>query len=489
LKHLGYPSLYQINTRVWLRSISNQRSNPATLDDFPEKEIERIAGLGFNWVWLLGVWKTGEAGRRISRTKPELLGSYEEALADVTEDDICGSCFAITGYIVNPVMGGEAALLRLRERLRVHDLRLMLDFIPNHVATDHPWVQDHPEYFISGSELDLENQIKNFGRTPKGDRVLAFGRDPYFPGWSDTFQLNYGNPDLQAAMTTELKKIAGMCDGVRCDMAMLVLPEIFERTWGIASEPFWPRAIQTVHEELPEFLFMAEVYWDLEWTLQQQGFDYTYDKRLYDRLRDKQAKPVREHLKAEMGFQEKLARFLENHDEPRAATTFPADVHKASAVITYFTPGLRFFHQGQLEGRKKHIPVHLCRGPIEPVDAEISLFYDKLLEALKQPDVRDGEWQLLECQPAWDNNWTWDNFISFAWIGEGRRIMGTVNFSPYQSQCYVQVPFPDIEGKIVRLEDLLGVAVYERYGDDLIRRGLYLDIPPWNYHLFNVRID
>ena len=489
MKHLGYPSLYQINTRVWLRSISNQRSNLATLDDFPEKEIERIAGLGFNWVWLLGVWKTGEAGRRISRTKPELLGSYEEALADVTEDDICGSCFAITGYIVNPVMGGEAALLRLRERLRVHDLRLMLDFIPNHVATDHPWVQDHPEYFISGSELDLENQIKNFGRTPKGDRVLAFGRDPYFPGWSDTFQLNYGNPDLQAAMTTELKKIAGMCDGVRCDMAMLVLPEIFERTWGIASEPFWPRAIQTVHEELPEFLFMAEVYWDLEWTLQQQGFDYTYDKRLYDRLRDKQAKPVREHLKAEMGFQEKLARFLENHDEPRAATTFPADVHKASAVITYFTPGLRFFHQGQLEGRKKHIPVHLCRGPIEPVDAEISLFYDKLLEALKQPDVRDGEWQLLECQPAWDNNWTWDNFISFAWIGEGRRIMGTVNFSPYQSQCYVQVPFPDIEGKIVRLEDLLGVAVYERYGDDLIRRGLYLDIPPWNYHLFNVRID
>ena len=489
MKHLGYPSLYQINTRVWLRSISNRPSNLATLDDFPEKEIERIAGLGFNWVWLLGVWKTGEAGRRISRTKPELLGSYEEALADVTEDDICGSCFAITGYIVNPVMGGEAALLRLRERLRVHDLRLMLDFIPNHVATDHPWVQDHPEYFISGSELDLENQIKNFGRTPKGDHVLAFGRDPYFPGWSDTFQLNYGNPDLQAAMTTELKKIAGMCDGVRCDMAMLVLPEIFERTWGIASEPFWPRAIQTVHEELPEFLFMAEVYWDLEWTLQQQGFDYTYDKRLYDRLRDKQAKPVREHLKAEMGFQEKLARFLENHDEPRAATTFPADVHKASAVITYFTPGLRFFHQGQLEGRKKHIPVHLCRGPIEPVDAEISLFYDKLLEALKQPDVRDGEWQLLECQPAWDNNWTWDNFISFAWIGEGRRIMGTVNFSPYQSQCYVQVPFPDIEGKIVRLEDLLGVAVYERYGDDLIRRGLYLDIPPWNYHLFNVRID
>jgi hypothetical protein len=289
-------------------------------------------------------------------------------------------------------------------------------------------------------------------------------------------------------MIAELKKVAGLCDGVRCDMAMLVLPDIFERTWGIASEPFWPKAIQSVHETNPEFLFMAEVYWDLEWILQQQGFDYTYDKRLYDRLRAQQARPVREHLMAEMDFQEKSARFLENHDEPRAAPTFPGDVHGASAVITYFTPGLRFFHQGQFEGRKKHIPVHLCRGPIEPVDVEIHDFYERLLEALKQTAVRDGAWQLLECQPAWDNNWTWDNFISFTWDGEFNRILGTVNFSPYQSQCYVQVPYPDLQGKIVRLEDLIGAVIYERYGDDLIHHGLYLDMPAWGYHLFNMRI-
>ena len=154
-------------------------------------------------------------------------------------------------------------------------------------------------------------------------------------------------------MIGELLKIAGQCDGVRCDMAMLVLPDVFERTWGIPSQPFWPKATERVREQAPDFCFMAEVYWDLEWTLQQQGFDYTYDKRLYDRLRDRHARPVREHFWAGLDYQDKLARFLENHDEPRAAATFPPGVHEAAAVITFLSPGLRFFHQGQFEGRKK----------------------------------------------------------------------------------------------------------------------------------------
>src|SRR5687768_5666693 len=97
-------------------------------------------------------------------------------------------------------------------------------------------------------------------------------------------------------MIGELVKIAGQCDGVRCDMAMLVLPEVFERTWGQRSEPFWPKAIECVREHVSDFCFMAEVYWDLEWSLQQEGFDYAYDKRLYDRLRGHLAPPVRGHF-------------------------------------------------------------------------------------------------------------------------------------------------------------------------------------------------
>jgi glycosidase len=185
-----------------------------------------------------------------------------------------------------------------------------------------------------------------------GVRIFAHGRDPFFDGWSDTLQLDYSNPQVQDAMRDILVSIADRADGVRCDMAMLVLPDVFDRTWGRRPEEFWPRAIGRVRGKSPEFLFMAEVYWDLEWRLQQQGFDYTYDKRLYDRLREGAVAPVREHLMAGLDFQDKLARFLENHDEPRAAATFGPGAHEAAAIITYLTPGLRFFHHGQFEGRR-----------------------------------------------------------------------------------------------------------------------------------------
>src|SRR5262249_61010644 len=122
-------------------------------------------------------------------------------------------------------------------------------------------------YYVDGISDDLSREPQNYrwARRKEGNRILAYGRDPYFPGWPDTFQLNYGNSSTQEAMIGELLKIGGQCDGVRCDMAMLVLPEVFERTWHLSSEPFWPRAIQRVREQYPDFCFMAEAYWDLEW--------------------------------------------------------------------------------------------------------------------------------------------------------------------------------------------------------------------------------
>ncbi len=286
-------------------------------------------------------------------------------------------------------------------------------------------------------------------------------------------------------MIGELLKIAGQCDGVRCDMAMLVLPDVFERTWGIQSQPFWPRATERVRKKSPDFSFMAEVYWDMEWTMLQQGFDYAYDKRLYDRLRDGHARPVREHFYAGLDYQNKLARFLENHDEPRAAATFTPEVHEAAAVITFLSPGLRFFHQGQFEGRTKRISPHLVRGPDEPVDQKLKQFYDRLLSVLRHPAVRDGQWQLLECVPAWDGNWTWDCFLVFAWQGAGdERLLVTVNYAPNQSQYHVRLPFADLGNSQWRLKDLLGDATYDWDGNDLQGRGLYLDERPWSARVF-----
>jgi len=484
-----YPSLYQINTRVWMTELARNLRRPATLDDVSDAELDRLADLGFDWVWFLSVWQTGLAGQKISRSNPEWRKEFNETLPDLREEDIPGSGFAITGYTVSESLGGDAAVARLRERLRQRGLRLMLDFVPNHTGLDHHWVEEHPEYYILGRELDLARAPQNYTWVKRkgGDLLLAYGRDPYFAGWPDTLQLNYGNPELQQAMIGELERIAGQCDGVRCDMAMLVLPDVFESTWGITAQLFWPQATESVRRKYPNFQFMAEVYWDREWTMQQQGFDYAYDKRLYDRLREGHARPVREHFHAGLDYQDRLARFLENHDELRAAATFAPDQHAAAAVLTFLSPGLRFFHQGQFEGRLKRISPHLGRGPDEPVNPTVRPFYERLLAVLRRDALRQGQWQLLECVPAFDGNGSSDAFIACAWQGpDGERLIVAVNYAAHPSQCYVRLPFPDLDPRQWRLEDVLGDARYERDGDDLQSRGLYLDVPPWQYHVFEM---
>jgi len=483
-----YPSLYQINTRVWLKELSRALGRAATLDDVPDAELDRLAATGFDWVWLLSVWRTGLAGQRASRQNPEWRREFEHTLPDLCEEDIAGSGFAITGYTVHPALGGDAAIARLRERLRKRGLRLMLDFVPNHTALDHPWVEAHPEYYVAGTELDLARAPQNYTRVDgaQGRPLLAHGRDPYFPGWPDTLQLDYANPATQQAMIGELLKISWQCNGVRCDMAMLVLPDVFERTWGRKAPLFWPEATRRVRQQQPEFRFMAEVYWDLEWTMLQQGFDYAYDKRLYDRLREGHARPVREHLHAGLDYQSKLARFLENHDEPRCAATFAAEMHQSAAIVTYLTPGLRFFHQGQFEGCTKRISPHLVRAPRESCDERLRQFYERLSTLLRQPVVRDGEWSLLECLPAWQGNWTSDCFVASAWRLDGERRIVAVNYADNRSQCYLRLPFSELAGRTLRLRDLMGPAIYDRDGSDLAARGLYLDLPPWGYHAFEL---
>jgi hypothetical protein len=486
---IRYPSLYQINTRVWLTALSRRLGRPATLDDISDAEIDRLAAMGFDWIWFLSVWQTGPAAQAISRANPEWRREFKETLPNLKDEDIAGSGFAIQNYTVHRDLGGDAALARLRQRVQKRGLRLMLDFVPNHMAPDHPWIDEHPDYFVHGSETDLAHSPRNYCRvkTKNGPLVLAYGRDPYFDGWPDTLQLNYGNPELQQAMIGELERIAGQCDGVRCDMAMLILPDVFELTWGIRADLFWPRATKSVRRKHPNFQFMAEVYWEREWTMQQQGFDYAYDKRLYDRLRDQSARPVREHFWAGLDYQNKLARFLENHDEPRAAATFPPGIHEAAAVITFLSPGLRFFHQGQFEGRKKRISPHLGRAPDELVDLELSQFYDRLLTIVRQPVVREGQWQLLECVPAWDGNWTNDCFVAFVWQGrDGERLLVVVNYAGNQSQCRLRLPFSDLGNKTWHLKDQIGSASYDRDGIELQSQGLFLDEPPWKAAVFTM---
>ena len=496
---MHHPLLYQLNTRAHLCERSLQLGRPASFEDIPASLLDQLKEFGFEWLYLLGVWQTGPAARTISRANAHVWAEGEETLANFCSEDIIGSPFAIQAYRPNPEFGGTPAFERLRKRAHSRGLKVMLDFVPNHIAPDHEWVFKHPEYLISGSKEDLSHEPHNWGRfeTPAGPRVFAFGRDPYFPGWEDTVQLNYRHPQCRKAMLNQLAHVAELCDGVRCDMAMLIEPDIFMRTWGdrsmprdgVASNdsPFWPEAIATIHKKRPSFAFMAEVYWDMEWRLQQEGFDFTYDKRLYDRLRENAAIPVREHLLAGSDFQNHSARFLENHDEPRVSNVFSRQTHFPAALITFFVPGLRFFHESQMEGCCARASMHLGRRRPEQINPEVYAFYESVLKCLRRPEVHEGQFRLWQPRPAWNGNPTWNNFVCFSWHDdEGHCSLIAVNYSPSQSQCYVQIDLELLAGGVFRLSDLFSTVFYDRSGDELRSGGLYLDLPPWGYHFFQV---
>jgi hypothetical protein len=465
-----HPLLLELNTRVLVGEAAAAGASP-TLDGLPDALFDDAAARGVTWIWMLGVWQTGEAGRR-EALAPAMRAGYARDLPDVRDADVVGSPFAITAYDVHRDLGGDAALARLRDRLRRRGLRLMLDFVPNHVALDHPWAFSHPAYFVQGTEADLTRRPGDYARvdTARGPLVLAHGRDPWFPGWTDTLQLDYRHAGLRQAMLGELLRVAARADGVRCDMAMLLEPDVIARTWGDRARPgdgstpvdapFWPEAIARVRRDHPDFVFLAEVYWDLESRLQGHGFDFTYDKRLYDRLRAGAVGPVRDHLRADPAFAARCARFLENHDEPRAAAVFPPGQHRAAAALTYLGPGLRFFHEGQWDGRKARVPVQLARRPVEPVDAAVRALYDELLDVLARPELRDGDWRLLDCRP--DGDASWSAVIAFAWDLPGRRLAVVVNAGPDPARCRVDLDAPavpvQLSGWSYRLYDFSSLA-------------------------------
>jgi hypothetical protein len=475
-----FPLLYEINTRCWLASLSTASGRRVTLASIPDSEFEFFERCGFTHVWLMGVWTLGTRGRSWSRR------CYAGREDEFGCSRIAGSPYAITGYDVSRRLGGESGLARFRQALNRRGIQLVLDVIPNHTAIDHPWVREHPDYFVT-SPASRPGFLKPFRHA---SHWFAHGDCGHGNPWVDTLQLDYTKPAVHEAMTRELIRVSERCDGVRCDMAMLALADVFSRTWQLPASggagEFWPNAMAAVRRHRRDFLFIAEVYWDLEERLQALGFDFTYNKRLYDRLVAHDGAGAIAYLNSlTPEFLARSTHFLENHDEPRIAGLLDPDEHRAAALLVTALPGMRLFHEGQLTGARKHANVHFAERSDEAVDASIHQFYRTLFAALPNTAVGSGK-PLLDPARAWEGNDSNQNFVLVLWQKyPGAFDLAVINLAPHPSQCFAPVHVARLEGHDWNVRDLLGSEQYVRTGRELAGRGFYLDVPAHAAQLFH----
>jgi hypothetical protein len=475
--------IYELNTAAWLHDVGERAGAVATLADISSSEWDRVTPPGVDAVWLMGVWERSPAGVQLALESAAQVASFHAALPGLDDADVIGSAYCIRRYEVDARFGGRRGLAIARAALAKRGVRLLVDFVPNHVAPDHPWLIDHPEYFVQGNADDLARDPAGF--LAMGDAVIARGRDPFFPPWPDVAQLNAFAPGLRQAAIDTLRDIAEQADGVRCDMAMLLLNDIFARTWGeragsVPAQEYWTEVIGAVRGVHPDFVFAAEAYWDMEWDLQQLGFDYCYDKRLYDRLIHDGPDAIRGHLSAGLDYQRHLVRFLENHDEPRAATEFAPAKERAAAVVIATLPGATMWHEGQFDGWRVRLPVFLGRRPTEPFDGDLHRFHVELIGATAS--LRRGDWRLFgfSLMPE-DSSST--QLLAWSWIDDEQRSLIVINFADAPAAARVHPPWNDLAERTWRLEDLLSSQVFVRDGSEIATDGLYVQLAPWEFHV------
>ncbi len=487
------PRLLEVNTRVWIKKFGRD----ARLPDIDQKFIDELNEKGIEILWLMGIWKTNSELAAKCGFGIDLVPGYVKALSDWKKEDVIGSPFAIDDYELNPALGTEDELLKFKERLNKSGVKLFLDFIPNHFGANSPLIKSHPEIFLQSDKDSCKKDPYAFFESNAGKQLcLVHGRDPFFPPWTDTVQVNYFEPAARALMTEKLSYIASVADGVRCDMAMLPLNNVFQNTWmGVLSkvnyekpaEEFWKTAIAATKEKNPDFMFMAEAYWDLEWQLQQLGFDYTYDKRLYDRLLEGDIPGIKAHLQADKDFQLKSVRFIENHDEERSITRLGRFKALSAAVVISTIQGVRFYNEGQFEGKKTKLPVQLSREPAEKPSVVVQKYYDTLLEATKDEIFRTGTWELLNPVNAEPINYTCENFLGWMWKLEKEMRIIIINYTHSTSQCRLKIELPTGKNEI-DLKDLLTGNVYKRTVKEINDPGLFIELRGYQSHIFSLTL-
>ncbi|MBN2156616.1 MAG: alpha-amylase [Candidatus Lokiarchaeota archaeon] len=434
-----HPLILEINTLPWLYHLSQKEQKEITLKNIPTEILDEFRH--YNAIWLMGVWERSEESVKIAKEHIGLQGEYKSALPDFSKEDVIGSPYAVKNYAPDFRIGGKEGLKAFHDTLRYLGKSLILDFVPNHTAIDHPWVKSHPEYYIQGDFNDLLENPDLFVKI--SSKLYAHGKDPYFPPWTDTLQVNAFSEDYRDQTIRTLHEIQQYCEGVRCDMAMLLVSSVFETTWGkyvpkSQHTEFWKEIIPSIKQNNSNFKFIAEVYWDMEWELLQQGFDYCYDKTLYDRLLSDPPRSIRSHLQADWDYSTKLVRFIENHDEKRAISSFGLEESMCAATIAMCLPGARLVYYGQQLGFRTKLPIQLRRWSKEEENTKIKHFYEELLSIVHKYLTESNLWNLGRATkkntPEWENP-----MVSYYWNLSGFLIYVIVNFSSQNVNCVLDL--------------------------------------------------
>jgi Alpha amylase, catalytic domain len=483
------PHLYEINTWTWLDQLAARLGKNITLGEVPDFEWDALANSGFNIIWLMGAWQRSPLSRHMNVENPANFPQFDFVLPGWKSSDVISSPYSVTGYAPDARIGSWDSLDVAREKLRARGIALFLDFVGNHTALDHPWMREHPEFYVQASPEEFQkNPSPYFSQaTPQGTRFIALGKDPYFPPWQDVAQLNHFNPALRVAQLDTLRSIASHCDGIRCDMAMLQLNDIFAAGWrhllGDTPTPakeFWTEA----HAAVPDLTLLAEAYWGTEQRLLDLGFSYSYDKTLYDAVRDIDIPQVRERLNSFPERQSDFARFMENHDEPRRPVVFPNERLVADGTLFATLPGMRFYHQGELEGRRIRLPITLRVAADEPPDPISTNFFQKILQITRQDIFHEGKWSLLDVAPEGDA--PPDGLIVYEWRSAKAWKIIAVNVAGFTSQGRVYLGDRVSPAQNYILNDELNDVRYDRTGDELHNIGLFIRRDSFQAHVFDV---
>ncbi|MED5618817.1 alpha-amylase family glycosyl hydrolase [Ideonella sp. BN130291] len=325
-------TIYEVNLR--------QYTPQGSLSAF-EAELPRLRAMGVDIVWLMPIHPIG------SKQRKGTLGSY----------------YAVRDYTgVNPEFGTVADVKHLVASAHALGMKVILDWVANHTAWDHPWVQQHPDWYKKNDQGEIF--------------PVTFGSGPDREEWTDVVALDYTQPALWRAMIDAMAfwlREADI-DGFRCDVA------------GLVPTPFWEQARAELDRIQPVFM-LAE--WS-EPELHAKAFDMTYDWDLYELLK-KVAKGQADardlaayvqHPKKAFPADAYRMTFTGNHDTNSwhgSDVELYGPAFKPMAVLAATLPGMPLVYGGQEAGFDKRL-AFFEKDPIAWKQRELAPLYAELLQ-------------------------------------------------------------------------------------------------------------